>query len=61
MNSLPAIFFGLPLVLVASAIFAATHHEHPAEIRDATVHWVVWLGGILGIVLVVVTVLGWQV
>jgi len=55
----PGIFFGLPLVALASLIFAATHHEDPAEIRLATVHWTVWLGGMLGIVLAVVLLLGW--
>ncbi len=55
----PGIFFGLPLVALASLIFAATHHEDPAAIRLATVHWAVWLGGLLGVVLAVVLLLGW--
>ena len=55
----PGIFFGLPLVALASLIFAATHHEDPAEIRLATVHWTVWLGGMLGMVLAAVLLLGW--
>ncbi len=55
----PGIFFGLPLVALASLVFAATHHEDPAEIRFATVHWAVWLGGILGLVLAAVLLLGW--
>lgn len=55
----PGIFFGLPLVALASLIFAATHHEDPAAIRLATVHWTVWLGGMLGIVLAGVLLLGW--
>ena len=55
----PGIFFGLPLVALASLIFAATHHEDPAAIRLATVHWTVWLGGMLGMVLAVVLLLGW--
>ena len=55
----PGIFFGLPLVALASLIFAATHHEDPAEIRLATVHWMVWLGGMLGMVLAAVLLLGW--
>jgi len=55
----PGIFFGLPLVALASLIFAATHHEDPAEIRLAAVHWMVWLGGMLGMVLAVVLLLGW--
>jgi len=55
----PGIFFGLPLVALASLIFAATHHEDPAAIRLATVHWAVWLGGLLGVVLAVVLLMGW--
>ncbi|MFM8891860.1 MAG: hypothetical protein ACKOTB_09625 [Planctomycetia bacterium] len=55
----PGIIFGLPLVALASLIFAATHHENPADIRLATVHWTVWLGGMLGIVLAFVLLLGW--
>ena len=58
-DRIPGIFFGLPLVALASLIFAATHHEDPAEIRFATVHWAVWLGGILGLVLAAVLLLGW--
>jgi hypothetical protein len=55
----PGIFFGLPLVALASLIFAATHHEDPAAIRLAAVHWTVWLGGMLGMVLAAVLLLGW--
>lgn len=55
----PGIIFGLPLVALASLIFAATHHENPADIRLAAVHWTVWLGGMLGIVLAFVLLLGW--
>lgn len=58
-DKVPGIFFGLPLVALASLIFAATHHEDPAEIRFATIHWAVWLGGILGLVLAAVLLLGW--
>lgn len=54
----PGMFFGLPLLALASLIFAATHHEDPAAIGLATVHWTVWLGGILGVVLAVVLLLG---
>jgi hypothetical protein len=36
------------------------HHEDPAAIRLATVHWAVWLGGMLGVVLAVVLLLGWM-
>lgn len=60
-DRVPGIFFGLPLVALASLVFAATHHEDPAEIRFATVHWAVWLGGILGLVLAAVLLLGWFV
>ena len=57
-DRVPGIFFGLPLVALASLVFAATHHEDPAAIRLATIHWTVWLGGILGMVLAGVLVLG---
>ena len=57
-DRVPGIFFGLPLLALASLIFAATHHEDPAAIVMATVHWTVWLGGILGVVLAVVLLLG---
>ncbi|MEI8228074.1 MAG: hypothetical protein WCH77_07395 [Planctomycetota bacterium] len=59
-DKVPGIFFGLPLVALASLVFAATHHEDPAEIRFATIHWAVWLGGILGLVLAAVLLLGWM-
>ena len=59
-DKVPGIFFGLPLVALASLIFAATHHEDPAEIRFATIHWAMWLGGILGLVLAAVLLLGWM-
>jgi hypothetical protein len=58
-DRVPGVFFGLPLLALASLIFAATHHEDPAAIGLATVHWTVWLGGILGLVLAVVLLLGW--
>ncbi|NDC53270.1 MAG: hypothetical protein EBZ74_03020 [Planctomycetia bacterium] len=58
-DRVPGIFFGLPLVALASLVFAATHHEDPAEIRFATIHWAVWLGGILGLVLAAVLLLDW--
>lgn len=58
-DRVPGFLFGLPLVALASLIFAATHHEDPAAIRLATVHWMVWLGGMLGIVLAAVLLLGW--
>lgn len=55
----PGIVLGLPLLVAASIVFAATHHEAPPAIVRGTLQWLVWLGGILGAVLVVVTVLGW--
>jgi len=55
----PGVALGVPLLLAASLVFAATHHESPAAIGRATLQWIAWLGGILGGVLVVVTVLGW--
>lgn len=58
-DRVPGVFFGLPLLALASLIFAATHHEDPAAIGLATVHWTVWLGGILGLVLAAVLLLGW--
>ena len=58
-DTVPGVFFGLPLLALASLVFAATHHEDPAAIGYAAVHWAVWLGGILGVVLAVVLLLGW--
>jgi hypothetical protein len=58
-DRVPGVFFGLPLLALASLVFAATHHEDPAAIGYAAVHWAVWLGGILGVVLAVVLLLGW--
>ena len=60
-DKVPGVFFGLPLLALASLIFAATHHEDPAQIGYATIHWAVWLGGILGVVLAAVLLLGWLV
>ncbi len=60
-DRVPGLLFGLPLVALASLIFAATHHEDPIEIRYATLHWMVWIGGILGVVLGAVILLGWMV
>lgn len=58
-DKVPGVFFGLPLLALASLIFAATHHEDPAAIGYAAVHWAVWLGGVLGMVLAAVLLLGW--
>ena len=44
---------------VAAVVFAATHHESPQAIGRATIQWIGWLGGILGAVLVAVSLLGW--
>ena len=44
---------------LASLVFAATHHEDSAAIRLAAIHWTLWLGGILGMVLAGVLLLGW--
>ena len=60
-ESIPGVFFGMPLLALASFVFAATHHEDPEEIRFATIHWTVWLGGILGVVLAAVLLLGFAV
>lgn len=56
-DRLPGILFALPLVAAASLVFGATHHEAPQAIRAAAFQWVGWLGGILGVVLLVVIVL----
>lgn len=61
LGQFPGILVGLPLVVVASVVFAATHHEQPDAILRATVQWIGWLGGILGAVLGAVIVLGWMV
>ena len=58
-DRVPGFLFGLPLVALASLVFSATHHEDPGAIRLAAIHWMVWLGGILGMVLAGVLVLGW--
>jgi hypothetical protein len=57
-DRVPGVFFGLPLLALASLVFAATRHEDPAAIGLATVHWAVWLGGILGVVLAAVLLFG---
>ncbi len=51
------LFFSLPLIVAASVVFAATHHESPSAIWRATAEWVMWLAGILGGVLLVVFIL----
>lgn len=54
LDRVPGLAFGLPLVLAAAVVFAATHHESPAAILRATLEWIGWLVGILGGVLVAV-------
>ncbi len=56
---LPSLLLGLPLIVLASLVFAATRHEDPAAIRRATLEWIAWLGGVLGLVLAAVAVLAW--
>jgi hypothetical protein len=58
-DRIPGIAYGLPLVLVAAVVFAATHHEDPTAIKRATLEWIGWLAGILGGVLVAVWLVGW--
>ncbi len=59
LDRVPGLVYGLPLVLAAAVVFAATHHEDPAAIRRATLEWIGWLFGILGGVLVAVWLVGW--
>lgn len=59
LERLPSLLLGLPLIVLASLVFAATRHEHPAAIRRATLEWIAWLGGVLGLVLAAVALLGW--
>ena len=59
LDHVPGVVYGLPLVLVAAIVFAATHHEDPDAIKWATLEWVGWLGGILGGVLVAVWLVSW--
>lgn len=58
LDRLPGLAFGVPLLIAASFVFAATHHEHPDAIRRAMLQWLVWLGVILGVVLGLVLVIG---
>ncbi|MFM7107099.1 MAG: hypothetical protein ACKOZU_00560 [Planctomycetaceae bacterium] len=59
LDRVPGLVLGLPLVLVASLVFAATRHEDPAAIRRAALEWIGWLGGVLGVVLAAVVILAW--
>lgn len=58
-EAVPGVFFGLPLLALASFVFAATHHEDAEQIQLATIHWMVWMAGVLVVVLAVVLLLGW--
>ncbi len=60
LDRVPGLVLGLPLILVASLVFAATRHEEPAAIRRAAIEWVGWLGGLLGVVLAAVGLLAWM-
>lgn len=59
LDGVPGIILGLPIVAIASLVFAATRHEDPAVIRRVTLQWIVWMGGVLGGVLVAVRLLAW--
>jgi hypothetical protein len=59
LDRVPGVVYGLPLVLVAAIVFAATHHEDSTAIKRATLEWIGWLGGILGGVLVAVWLVSW--
>ena len=59
LDGVPGIVLGLPLILVASLVFAATRHEDAAAIRRVAFGWICWLGGVLGAVLVAVLLLAW--
>ena len=58
-DRIPGVVYGLPLLVVAAVVFAATHHEDSAAIGRATLEWIGWLVGILGGVLVAVWLLNW--
>lgn len=59
LDRVPGLMLGLPLIVVASLVFAATRHEDPAMIRRVALGWIGWLCGVLGAVLVVVAILAW--
>jgi pheromone shutdown protein TraB len=58
LDRVPGLAFGVPLLVAASFVFAATHHENQDAIRSAMLQWLVWLGVILGAVLAVVLLIG---
>ena len=59
LDHVPGLALGLPLLVVASIVFAATRHEDPAVIRRVALQWMIWLCGVLGAVLVAVVLLAW--
>jgi len=59
LDSVPGLLLGLPLLVVASIVFAATRHEDSRAIRGAALAWLGWLCGVLGGVLALVVILGW--
>lgn len=59
LDHVPGLLLGLPLLVAASLVFAATRHEDPAVIRRVTLGWLGWLCGVLGGVLAVVVILAW--
>jgi len=58
LDRVPGLAFGVPILIAASFVFAATHHEHLDAIRGAMLQWLVWLGVILGVVLGLVLLIG---
>ena len=59
LDRIPGVVYGLPLMLVAAIVFAATHHEDSSAIQRATLEWIGWLVGILGGVLIAVWLVSW--
>lgn len=57
LEHVPMLFFSLPLIAAASAVFSATHHESSSAIWRGTIEWMIWLIGILGVVLLAVFIL----
>ena len=59
LDRVPGIVLGLPLLVVAALVFAATRHEDPAVITRVGLSWLGWLCGVLGGVLAAVVGLAW--
>ncbi len=57
LDHVPGLLLGLPLLVAASLVFAATRHEDPAAIKRGALQWLGWLGAVLGGVLVAVLIL----